>query len=75
MSNCQITFRISNTTIILNCHLAEHSKVLEFHYDKDKALEWRYPLKPVPLPSTRTTSPRQAAKSAANHTTAFEVIS
>lgn len=82
MSRCKATFRIKATTrspaVELACDLDDgHEAVLSFHFDKtmgEDGLEWRFPLKPVPVPSTRTTPSRKARVYASVSTQQFDVI-
>lgn len=77
MAECRATMALEGSEVILACSLAEHEKVLGFHYDKrfgPNGLEWRPGLQPASVMSTRTTPPRRAAAAAALHTTNFEVV-
>jgi hypothetical protein len=79
MARCRSIFRVKATTkspaVELACDLdSGHETVLSFHYDKAVGIEWRFPLKPVPVPSTRTTSPKRAAQYASIATQQFDVI-
>lgn len=86
MSRCKATkkFKISTKgqEFELSCDLDDnHMNILGFHYDKFNDVEWRNPLQPVGVPSTRTSptsKPNRAkasvAKSVTAHTGVFDVI-
>jgi hypothetical protein len=54
MSQCRETYQ---GDFHLFCNLDEHDEVLSFHYDAIFNLEWRHPLTPVAVISTRTAKP------------------
>lgn len=65
MSRCRETFEIVTEAVMITvnylvCDLDVHDEILSFHYDREKKLEWRHPLTPVAVISTRTAKPDKA---------------
>jgi hypothetical protein len=65
MTRCRDTLTIpvvpgeAMHNVELACDLDEHENVLSFHFDKLRQLEWRHPLLPAGVPSTRTDPPKK----------------